>query len=138
MDLFSASLFQKSQPIISVVSAFHGQYFENFNLSQCNIILKVFKFIVYLDSIDVYLSSDLKNVYLVDVNPLTESASTSLFKYTELEEFSRNQNHIVAFKCIEKDEDAVIGICEKNFLPIDLLNASSSDITNIDFNNLHQ
>jgi hypothetical protein len=101
-------------------------------------LLIILKFINNLDSVDVYLSGDFQEVYLVDVNPLTESASTCLFKYAELEEYSRNQNHIIAFKSIEKDEDAVIGICEKNFLPIDLLNASSSDITNIDFNNLHQ
>jgi len=68
---------------------------------------------------------------------LTEFASTLLFKYPELEELSLNDHEII-FKCIEKNEDTIIGMCERNFLPIDLLNADSSDITNIDFNNFHQ
>ena len=78
-------------------------------------------------------------VFLIDINPIIEnSASTLLFTYSEIKGLfdSKSQQDIV-FKCIKKHEDTVIGMCEKNFLPIDLLNASS-DINNIDFNNFPQ
>ena len=74
-------------------------------------------------------------ISLFDINPLLEAASTSLFKYSELENLSCNYDHEIVFKCIEKNEDTIIGMCERNFLPIDLFNVGSSDITNIDFNN---
>jgi hypothetical protein len=71
----------------------------------------------------------------MDVNPLTELGSTLLFKYSELEDLNRQSEHEIVFKCIERNEDTIIGLCDRNFLPIDLLNADSSDITKIDFNN---
>lgn len=95
------------------------------------------KYLIYiLDSFDVYISDGL--TFLIDVNPLTEFASTLLFKYIELKELSRHNDQDIVFKCIEKNEDTIIGMCERNFLPVDLLNAGSSDITNIDFNNFPQ
>lgn len=80
------------------------------------------------------MSDDLREIFLVDINPLTESSLTGLIQYHELEE-SLEQNSHILFKCIEKNEDCIIGACERNFLPVDLLN-SGSDINNLDFNRL--
>lgn len=79
----------------------------------------------------------MRDVYLVDLNPLSESNCSGLFKFVELQEYFKDRDAEIIFRCIEKNEDTVIGLCERNFLPVDLLN-SSSDINNIDFNNLPQ
>lgn len=77
----------------------------------------------------------MQEISLVDINPLTELTGSCLFEYSELTQLADTSEFSVKFKFIEKDEDTIIGLCERNFLPVDLLN-SGSDITNIDFNNL--
>lgn len=89
----------------------------------------------YLDAFDVYLSANLHRCFLVDINPLNQNTSTLLFKYDELLEMSESSME-VCFKCIESNEDTRIALCERNFLPVDLFNAESADISKIDFNNL--
>lgn len=79
----------------------------------------------------------MRDVYLVDLNPLTECNCSGLFKFVELQEYFKDPDAEIIFRCIEKNEDTVIGLCERNFLPVDLL-SSGSDINNIDFNNLPQ
>ena len=78
----------------------------------------------------------MRDVYLVDLNPLSESNCSGLFKFVELQEYFKDRM-LKLFLDALKNEDTVIGFCERNFLPVDLLN-SSSDINNIDFNNLPQ
>ena len=71
------------------------------------------------------------------MNPLTESNCHGLFKFSELQAYSKARNAEIIFRCIEKNEDTIIGLSERNFLPLDLLN-SGSDVNNIDFNNFPQ
>ena len=92
---------------------------------------------IFLDSFDVYVGSNLEEVSLVDLNPLTDCNCSGLFNFAELQEIAFCQNCEIIFKCIEKNEDTIIGMCEKNFLPIDLL-SSGLDINKIDFKNFLQ
>ena len=91
-------------------------------------------FLYCIDSFDVYISEGFRGISLIDINPLTETNSTCLFKFNELKEHSANHHNNVLFRCIEKSEDCIIGAYERNFLPVDLLNAVSG-INDIDFNN---
>lgn len=93
--------------------------------------------IIFLDSFDVYVSSDFEEIFLVDLNPFTENNCFGLFQFTELQELAKCPNAEIVFRCIEKNEDTIIGMCERNFLPIDLLNAGT-EVNNIDFNNFPQ
>lgn len=83
----------------------------------------------------MYISPNFQEIYLIDVNPLTELTSCCLFEFSELNHLVNDACSSILFKFIEKNEDTIIGLCERNFLPVDLLN-SGSDITGIDFNNL--
>ena len=79
----------------------------------------------------------MKNVFIVDINPLFESSSTGLFSYSELIANHKDLNSKILFRCIQNNDDVIIGLCEKNFIPVDLLNYAGSDINNIDFKNFN-
>lgn len=71
---------------------------------------------------------------LVDLNPLNSNTFTLLFSYEEIISLSKATEEI-QLRCLESNEDTRIALCQRNFLPIDLLHANR-DINMVDFNNL--
>jgi hypothetical protein len=87
-----------------------------------------------LDAFDVYIDSDMRRISLVDLNPLNLNTNTLLFSHDEIISLSKLFQE-VQFRCLESNEDTRIALCQRNFLPVDLLHATP-DINQIDFNNL--
>lgn len=134
LDIFKKHLLLDQDRICETIENFFEDYLIQFPDSSCKIKAIGCESIDFVDTFDVYLSSNLNRCYLVDINPLNQSTSTLLFKYEELWQIAESSME-VCFKCIESNDDTRIALCERNFLPVDLFNAES-DISKIDFNNL--
>lgn len=105
-------------------------------IAQIVIIFVLFLLLYNLDCFDIYYSYKSDKVHIIDINPLTSSSSTCLFTFSELMEHAQTYlSTSTLFKCIENNDDTIIKNLDRNFLPIDLLNANL-DVSTIDFNNL--
>lgn len=121
--------------MLDLISNFFSIFISDFPVQNCNFSFSVFTYLL-LDSFDVYIDKNYSKVYLVDINPLTNSTLTGLYEFSDLMNFSSRNSDKIEFRCIRDNNSTRIGLCEKNFLPVDLLNLRS-DVNDIDFNNLH-
>ncbi len=74
------------------------------------------------------------SVFLIDLNPLHSNTNTLLFSFNEISTLSKQAEEI-QFRRLESNENTRIALCQRNFLPVDLLHANP-DINQVDFNNL--